>query len=252
MKIFFICSKKPKSQEAFRRMTELYGQASADEAEYIVVLSGDGAILRAFHENFDKKIPVYGMNLGKVGFLANDYSAENLPERIGRAVQTNFHPLRVIAERSDGETFSSIAVNEVYLLRETHQSAKIEIKVDGVLKMKELVCDGLISSTPIGSSAYNYSAGGPIIPVGSKLTALTPISSFRPRNWRGAVLPEDCELDFEVIDHASRPVCVVADYVEFRRTYRAKVFLDKSVTLTLLFDKDNTFKNKIINEQFLT
>jgi NAD+ kinase len=233
-------------------MVEQYGQTDVKNADCIVVLSGDGMVLRAFHENFSNKIPIYGMNLGKIGFLTNDYSGKNLVERIEKAIRVEFHPLRVIVEKSNGETSGDIAINEVYLLRETHQSAKIRIKVNGVLKMKELVCDGLISATPIGSTAYNYSAYGPIVPIGIKLISMTPISPFRPRNWRGALLPSNTILDFEVIDSDKRPVCVVADYMEFREASKARVFEDKSVTMTLLLDKGNSLNERILCEQFAT
>ena len=250
MRIFFVCSSNSKSKSAFRHMVKLYGQANIEEAECIVVLSGDGMVLKAFHENFDRKIPIYGMNRGKIGFLTNKYSKENLEEKILQAVEVKFHPMRVVVEKKNGETFSDIAVNEVYLLRETHQSAKIAIKVDGILRMQELICDGLIAATQIGSTAYNYSALGPIIPVGFNLMALTPISPFRPRNWRGIILPSDTVLDFEVIDDVRRPVCAVADYIEFRQAVKIKVFEDKTVTLSLLLDVDNSLENKILNEQF--
>jgi NAD+ kinase len=231
-------------------MVGQYGQVELAEAECIVVLSGDGTVLRALHDTFDRKVPVYGMNRGGIGFLTNNYSKDNLIERIQRSKPLRIHPLRVTASRDSGESFDTIAVNELYLLRETHQSAKIKVKVDGVLRIKELICDGLITSTPTGSTAYNYSADGPIIPVGSKLVALTPISPFRPRCWRGALLSTDTVLDFEVIDHIRRPVCAVADYVEFRQVSRVSVFEDKSITLTLLLDEDNTLEKKILDEQF--
>lgn len=252
MKIYFVCSSNAKSKSAFRFMVKRYGQANIDEADCIVVLSGDGMVLRAFHENYFRKLPIYGMNRGALGFLTNEYSRENLEERIQKSIQINFHPLRVIVEKKDGEIFTDIAVNEVYLLRETHQSAKIRITVDGILRMKELVCDGLISATQIGSTAYNYSAFGPIIPIGSNLIAITPISPFRPRNWRGAILSADTVLDFEVIDSVRRPVCAVADYVEFRQALKVRVFEDKSTTLTLLLDKNNSLEKKVLDEQFTT
>ncbi|MDR1333735.1 MAG: NAD kinase [Holosporaceae bacterium] len=252
MKIFFVSSSNSRSKSAFRFMVKQYGQADIDEAECIVVLSGDGMVLRAFHENYARNIPVFGMNRGDIGFLTNRYAKENLEERIQQSNRITFHPLRVIVEKINGESFSDIAINEVYLLRETHQSAKISITVDGILRMKELVCDGLISATSIGSTAYNYSAFGPIIPLGSQLMAITPISPFRPRNWRGAILSIDTMLDFDIIDHVRRPVCAVADYIEFRQALKVKVFEDKRVTLTLLLDKDNPIQNKILAEQFAT
>jgi NAD+ kinase len=231
-------------------MVKQYGQSELAEAECIVVLSGDGTVLRTLHDTFDKKIPVYGMNRGGIGFLTNNYFKDNLEERIRQATQLKIHPLRVIASRDSGESFNTIAINELYLLRETHQSAKIKVRVNGVLRIKELICDGLITATPTGSTAYNYSADGPIIPVGTGLVALTPISPFRPRCWRGALLNTDTMLDFEVIDHLRRPVCAVADYAEFRQVSKVSVFEDKSIALTLLLDANNTLEKKILDEQF--
>lgn len=250
MKIHFVTSEKPKAQRAFRYMTKRYGQSNLDNADCIVVLSGDGMVLRTFHENFMRGIPIYGMNRGALGFLANPYQMENLPERIAAASELKIHPLRLIVEKDVGEVQSTVAVNEVYLLRETHQSAKIRVIVNGEVRISELVCDGLITASPTGSSAYNYSANGPIIPVGANLLALTPISAFRPRGWRGALLSSDTELEFHVLDHVRRPVCAVADYIEFRQALRIKVFEDRNITLRLLFDEDSRLEKKILDEQF--
>lgn len=250
MKIHFVYSSNAKSKSAYRKMAKLYGQCNASEADCIVVLSGDGMVLRAFHENYGLGIPVYGANRGKIGFLTNPYSVENLIERIEAAVPLKIHPLSVVVETRSGETFTSIAINELYLLRQTHQTAKIHIKVDNVERMKEMVCDGIIAATATGSSAYNYSADGPIIPPGIRLIALTPISPFRPRAWRGALLESGSVLEFDIIDAQRRPVCAVADYVEFRDASHVKVSENTDVTLTLLFDRNNLFKEKIIQEQF--
>jgi NAD+ kinase len=233
-------------------MVGTYGQSELESADCIVVLSGDGMVLRAFHETAELGIPVYGMNRGGIGFLTNTYRKENLIERIEKASPLKIHPIRVMAERQNGETFNTIAVNELYLLRETHQTAKIRVKVDNILRIPELVCDGIIAATSTGSSAYNYSANGPIIPTGSRLMALTPISSFRPRGWRGALLSADTVLDFEVIDHTKRPVCAVADYVEFRCVSKVRVYEEKNMLLTLLFDEESELQKKILEEQFAT
>ncbi|GHU15442.1 NAD kinase [Alphaproteobacteria bacterium] len=252
MNIHFICSPNTKSQSAFECMVEAYGQSVLKDADVVVVLSGDGMVLRAFHETAEFGIPVYGMNRGGFGFLTNAYQKEDLVERIEKSFPLKIHPIRIIAERYSGEIFNTIAVNELYLLRETHQSAKIRVRVDGIERIHELVCDGIIASSSTGSTAYNYSANGPIIPVGSKLMALTPISSFRPRGWRGALLSSDAVIDLEVIDHSRRPVCAVADYVEFREVSKVKVYEEKDITLTLLFDEGNQLEKKIIEEQFAT
>ena len=250
MKLHFVHSSNAKSMDAYHDMVKLYGQSDVSEADCIVVLSGDGMVLRAFHENYKLNVPIYGANRGQIGFLTNPYSTENLIERIKAAVSLKIHPLNVVVETRTGETFETIAINELYLLRQTHQTAKICIKVDDIERMTEMVCDGIIAATATGSSAYNYSANGPIIPPGTKLIALTPISSFRPRAWRGALLESSSVLEFDIIDAQKRPVCAVADYVEFRDASRVKVSENKDVTLTLLFDKDNLFKEKIIQEQF--
>ena len=252
MKIHFVCSPNVRSQEAFAKMVDMYGQASIKRADCIVVLSGDGMVLRTMHETFDKNLPVFGMNCGGIGFLTNDYLQEGLVERISKAHSLKIHPLRLNMTRDNSHKFSEIAVNEVYLLRQTHQSAKIQVKINGVTMLEELVCDGLITASPTGSTAYNYSANGPILPVGSPLMALTPISAFRPRCWRGALLSLDTVLEFEILDHISRPVCVVADYVEFREAYKVEVFEDKDVTLTLLMDEESMLEKKILKEQFAT
>lgn len=231
-------------------MTKKYGQSDISEADCIVVLSGDGMVLRAFHENYMRNIPVYGANRGKIGFLTNPYSPNDLEERIKNSVPLHIHPLRINIDTREGDCFETVAVNELYLLRQTHQTAKIRIVVDGVERMKEMISDGIIAATATGSSAYNYSANGPIIPPGTPLLALTPISSFRPRGWRGALLRSDSVVEFEVIDSQRRPVCAVADYAEFRDAARVRVSEATDITLTLLFDQDNLFKDKIIQEQF--
>lgn len=233
-------------------MVERYGQCAVYEADCIVVLSGDGMILRTFHENYQHNLPVYGMNCGDLGFLTNKYREDNLIERIRNTVNVKFHPLRAWIEDENGEKFSTIAINEIYLLRETHQSAKLQVKIDNIVRLNELVCDGLITASAIGSTAYNYSAGGPIIPSGSSLLALTPISSFRPRCWRGALLSDTTCVELEVLDSNRRPVCAVADYVEFRKAVRVRIMQDKSLTFSLLLDPDTTLKKKILEEQFAT
>lgn len=251
MKIHFVSSFSPKSRNAYRLMTRIYGQSDIDEADYIVVLSGDGMVLRTFHETYQRNIPIYAANRGKIGFLTNPYLPhEDLMEHIKSAVPLHIHPLRIRIDTHGRSCFETIAVNELYLLRQTHQTAKIKILVDGIERMKEMVSDGIIASTATGSSAYNYSANGPIIPPGTPLLALTPISSFRPRGWRGALLSSDSVLEFQIIDAEKRPVCAVADYAEFRDAERVTVREDKNTVLTLLFDKDGFFKERIIQEQF--
>lgn len=252
MKIHFVCSSSKRSKAAYLSMVQVYGQYAVYDADCIVVLSGDGMILRTFHENYQHNLPVYGMNCGDLGFLTNEYKEDNLVERIRNTINVEFHPLRAWIEDDNGEKFSTIAINEVYLLRETHQSAKLQVKIDNVIRLGELVCDGLITASAIGSTAYNYSAGGPIIPPGASLLALTPISSFRPRCWRGALLSDTTCVELEVLDSNRRPVCAVADYVEFRKAVRVRIMQDKSLTFSLLLDPDTTLKKKILEEQFAT
>lgn len=252
MKVHFVCSSNLKSKSAYRYMVKTYGQHSAEDADCIVVLSGDGMVLRSFHEYHQYGLPIYGMNRGELGFLTNKYVKGSLFERIEKAEPLNFHPLMAEIQAANSAIAKTIAINEVYLLRETHQSAKLKISINGEQKLKELVCDGLITATPLGSTAYNYSAGGPIIPIESSLLALTPISSFRPRCWRGALLPGDSTVEVEVIDGKRRPVCVVADYVEFREAVSVKIYRDTKTTLTLLLDPDNLFQKKVMDEQFAT
>lgn len=231
-------------------MVKLYDQAPLEKADCIVVLSGDGTILRTLHETAGLGLPIYGMNRGKIGFLANQYSKNDLIGRINNAIAHEFHPLEVVTENVSGKKFTSIAVNELYLLRQTHQSAKVKIFIDNVERMKELICDGIITATATGSTAYNLSAGGPIIPISSKLFALTPISSFRPRHWKGALLSSDKSIRFEIIDNIRRPVCAVSDYIEVRDVSRVIIKEKKDMTLRLLFDKWNNFDEKILEEQF--
>lgn len=251
MKIHFVSSFSSKSRNAYRLMTKTYGQSDIEEADCIVVLSGDGMVLRTFHETYQRNIPIYGANRGKIGFLTNPYCPhQDLVERIKNAVPFLIHPLKIRIDTRGGDTFETIAVNELYLLRQTHQTAKIGIMVDGKERMKEMIADGIIAATPTGSSAYNYSANGPIIPPGTPLIALTPISSFRPRGWRGALLHSDSVVEFHIIDPQKRPVCAVADYAEFRDAERVVVKEAKNETLTLLFDRDGLFEDRIIQEQF--
>lgn len=251
MKIHFVSSFSSKSRNAYRLMTKMYGQSPVEEADCVVVLSGDGMVLRTFHETYQRNLPIYGANRGKIGFLTNPYNShEDLIERIKNAVPLRIHPLKIQIDTLGGDHFETIGVNEVYLLRQTHQTAKIRIVVNDVERIAELVADGIIAATPTGSSAYNYSADGPIIPPGTPLMALTPISSFRPRGWRGALLSSDSVVEFHIVDAQKRPVCAVADYAEFRDAERVIVREAKDLSLTLLFDKGGLFEDRIIQEQF--
>lgn len=227
-----------------------YGATSPEQADVIVALGGDGFMLETLHRFLGRGIPVYGMNRGSVGFLMNDYREDALPERIAAAQDAILHPLRMRAESPGRAAVEALAINEVSLLRESRQAAKIRILVDGKERLKELICDGVLVSTPAGSTAYNLSAHGPIVPLDAKLLPLTPISAFRPRRWRGALLPADVEVVFEILEADKRPVAAVADYTEAREVSRVIVREARDVSLTLLFDPDHGLSERIIAEQF--
>lgn len=250
MKIAFCAAETPDAREAHRRLASRYGNCGLDDAEVVVALGGDGFLLETLHQTIGRELPVYGMNRGSVGFLLNDYVEDTLPERLARAQMVPLHPLRMVATRMDGGMVEGLALNEVSLLRETRQTAKLRISIDGVVRMPELVCDGCLIATPAGSTAYNLSAHGPIVPLGADILALTPISAFRPRRWRGALLPHQARVVFEVLEPSKRPVSAVADYTEVREVSRVDVFEDRSVRLCLLFDPEHNLEERILKEQF--
>ncbi|HEX7007668.1 MAG TPA: NAD kinase [Alphaproteobacteria bacterium] len=250
-KIAFAASTHPAAAEAKARLEARYPHVPEDEAEIIVALGGDGLMLETLHRSICRGVAVYGMNRGSVGFLMNEYREDNLFERLAAAVRVSLHPLRMEALTNDGKTHEALAINEVSLLRQTRQTAKIRISIDGVVRMPELACDGVLVATPAGSTAYNLSAHGPIIPVGAGLLALTPISAFRPRRWRGALLPHTATVVFDVLEADKRSVSAVADFTEIRDVTRVTVREDDSVTLTLLFDPEHNLEERIIVEQFV-
>jgi NAD+ kinase len=245
-----VASDTPEAREAKARLEARYATAGLDEAEVIVALGGDGLMLETLHRFIDRGVPIYGMNCGTVGFMMNQYEEDGLPERLARAQQVTLHPLRMHADTVAGRTADALAINEVSLLRESRQAAKIGISIDGVKRMDELVCDGIMVATPAGSTAYNLSAHGPIVPLSAQLLALTPISVFRPRRWRGALLPSHAEVIFEVHEAAKRPVSATADFTEVRDVARVSVREDPSVDLNLLFDPEHNLEERIIKEQF--
>jgi NAD+ kinase len=208
-------------------------------------------MLETLHRYIRRQVPIYGMHRGSIGFLMNNYAADDLLERLNAATKVSLHPLRMKARTSNGKEKQALAINEVSLLRETRQAAKLRISVDGVTRLDELICDGALVSTPAGSTAYNLSAHGPIIPLGAGLLALTPISAFRPRRWRGALLPDTASVTFDVLEADKRPVSAVADYTEVRDVVSVHVVEDPKVTLTLLFDPEHNLDERIIKEQFL-
>ncbi|MAS45454.1 NAD+ kinase [Albimonas donghaensis] len=257
-RIHFTRSDAPVAVEAFEALTARYGQAPRAECDVVVALGGDGLMLETLQETLEsvgegaaqERRPVYGMHRGTVGFMMNDYSEDGLIERLMAAEAAAINPLRMTAHRIDGETRVAHAFNEVSLLRERHQAAKIRICIDGRERMPELVCDGVIVATPAGSTAYNYSAHGPILPIGADILALTPISAFRPRRWRGALLPRHAHVELEVLDPERRPVSATADNIETRHVTRVEIELDASITHTLLFDPGHGLAERLIREQF--
>ncbi len=250
-KICFVAADGEVAQAALALLGKRYGQVAPEAAEAIVALGGDGFMLETLHRHIDRGIPIYGMNRGTVGFLMNIYREEGLHERLRRAQAVTLHPLRMVARTMDGTETEALAINEVSLLRETRQAAKIRIRIDGRVRLDELVCDGVLVATPAGSTAYNLSAHGPILPMGSGILALTPISAFRPRRWRGALLTHKARVTFEILEKEKRPVSAVADYTEVRDVAQVEVCEDRSVALSLMFDPEHNLEERIITEQFL-
>jgi NAD+ kinase len=249
VRIAFLAAQTEAAQAARAALGARYGDADPARADVFVALGGDGAMLETQHRFLGENRPVYGMNRGSVGFLMNDYREDALPERLAAAQAAQLHPLRMRADAAEGPA-EALAINEVSLLRETRQAAKLRILVDGKARLAELVCDGVIISTPAGSTAYNLSAHGPIVPLDARLLPLTPISAFRPRRWRGALLPSTAAVVFEVLEPDKRPVSATADYTEVRDVRRVEVREDRDVTLTMLFDPDHSLSERIIAEQF--
>jgi NAD+ kinase len=250
-KISFLASDADEAQEALRSLTGRYGQCPAHEADAIVALGGDGFMLHTLHDTMDLAAPVYGMNRGTVGFLMNDYDSEDLPARLARARRAVINPLRMTATDMRGETHAALAINEVSLLRQTRQAAKIRILLDGEQRMEELICDGVLVATPAGSTAYNLSAHGPILPIRARLMALTPISAFRPRRWRGAILPWEAKITFEILGPGKRPVSATADHVEVRDVRRVDVASASEIEINLLYDPGHGLEERLLTEQFL-
>ncbi|MEP3114254.1 NAD kinase [Nisaea sp.] len=250
MKICFTSSKAPDAQDAFDILTKRYGNHPAADADVIVALGGDGLMLETLRDNFERPLKVFGMNRGTVGFLMNEYLEEDLEQRIAAAQQVTLHPLRMDAESRDGTVTRALAINEVSLLRQKAQAAKIRITIDGIVRLEELVCDGVLIATPAGSTAYNLSAHGPIVPLGAGVLALTPISAFRPRRWRGALLPHEAKIEFEVLNPEKRPTSATADSTEVRDIVRVRVREDRTIALTLLYDPQHNLEERVLKEQF--
>jgi len=231
-------------------LQEIYGAATPEEADVIVSLGGDGFMLQTLHRHMNLGIPIYGMNRGTVGFLMNSFEPDGLLERIDRAESAVLHPMRMKATQESGSMQEALAINEVSLLRQSRQAAKISISIDGRVRIPELVCDGVLVATPAGSTAYNLSAHGPILPLDAGVMALTPISAFRPRRWRGALLPRQAKVEFEILDPYKRPVSAVADTTEVRDVVVVSIYEEPEISLKLLFDPEHNLEERILNEQF--
>jgi len=249
-RISFLAAPADLAQDARARLVARHGDIAPEKATAIVALGGDGFMLETLHRMLGRDVAVYGMNCGSVGFLMNSFNEEALPQRIARAKPAVLHPLRMHAVDARGAITEALAFNDVSLLRELRQGAKIRISIDGRVRLPELMCDGVLVSTPAGSTAYNLSAHGPIVPLSANLLPLTPISAFRPRRWRGALLPASAEVLFEVLEHEKRPVAAVADFTEVRDVVSVSVKLDRAIKTTILFDPDQNLSERILAEQF--
>ena len=249
-KIAFVASEMPEAIAARDSLVEAYGEWDVTEADAIVALGGDGHMLQTLHRFMNEGVPIYGMNRGSVGFLMNDYSETGLRERLAAADVSRIHPLSMIAYDKAGKAHKALAINEVSLFRERHQAAKLRILVDDTVRMEELICDGVLVATPAGSTAYNLSAHGPILPINAPLLALTPISPFRPRRWRGALLPNKVRITMEVLEAEKRPVSAVAVHFETRGVTRVEVEKARNVELFMMFDPDHSLDERVLAEQF--
>lgn len=250
MKFHFVSSQAPEAIKAAQKLKHLFGQAQREDADVIVALGGDGLMLETVHTVLDSGQAIFGMNRGSVGFLMNEFETGELSERIAAATETIIHPLKMTVTDKKGTSHSALAFNEVSMLRQQHQAAKLRISIDGKVRLGELICDGIIVATPAGSTAYNLSAHGPILPIDSPLLALTPISPFRPRRWRGAILSHEAEVEIEMLEADKRPVSAVADQTEFRDVVKVVVSEDEKRSARLLFDDGHSLAERVLNEQF--
>ncbi|PZM16786.1 NAD kinase [Rhizobium tubonense] len=246
----FIASQTPEACAAREELIALYGQAPQEEADVMVALGGDGFMLQTLHSTMNSGKRVYGMNRGSIGFLMNDYRVENLPDRIDAAVENAFHPLQMKTTNADGSTSIALAINEVSLFRQSYQAAKLRVEVDGFVRLEELICDGLMVTTPAGSTAYNLSAHGPILPLDAPLLAITPVSAFRPRRWRGALLPNKVTVDLTILEPEKRPVNAVADNAEVKSVLSVRIAQTEDTTARILSDPDRSWSDRILAEQF--
>ena len=249
-KIAFIASDVPEARAALERLAKVYGNAEPRTADAIVALGGDGLMLQTLHRHLNDRVPIYGMNRGSAGFLMNDYREDDLRERLARAEVNVIHPLTMRAIDAHGREHTALAINEVSLFRQIYQAAKLRISIDGRVRLEELISDGVLVATPAGSTAYNLSAYGPILPINAPLLTLTPISPFRPRRWRGAVLPNVAKIRFDVLEPDKRPVSAVADHTETRSVMRVEVEQASQIDLFMMFDPGHSLEERILLEQF--
>ena len=249
-KIAFVASDVPEARQALERLAARYGNAEPRVADAIVALGGDGLMLQTLHRHLNDCVPIYGMNRGSFGFLMNDYGEDDLRGRLARAEVNVIHPLAMRAVDCTGKVHDGLAINEVHLFRETYQAAKLKIAVDGKVRLEELICDGVLVATPAGSTAYNLSVFGPILPIHAPLLALTPISAFRPRRWRGALLPNAAKIRFDVLEPDKRPVSAVADHAETRSVASVEVEQATGIDLLMMFDPGHSLDERILSEQF--
>ena len=249
-RVAFVAADAQAARDALAALIKRYGQHKPQDADVIVALGGDGFMLEAVNTYMQMKVPIFGMHRGTVGFLMNRYDDNDLMERLQQTTEVTLHPLRMTAVTADGKTYEALATNEVSMLRQTRQAAKIMIFVDGKERMSELVCDGALVCTPAGSSAYNLSVNGPVLPLGSNVLALTPISAFRPRRWRGAILPHTAIVKFVMLEPEKRPVSAVADREEVRDVIEVTVREDRSISMRMLFDPEHNLEERIVAEQF--
>jgi NAD+ kinase len=250
-RIAFVASTIAEAQQSLRNLRRQYGTVAPEDADVLVALGGDGLMLQTLHGFMNSGKPIYGMHRGTVGFLMNDFNEESLHERLAAAQTTVIHPLLMRAKDAGGISREHHAINEVSLFRQTHQAAKLRILIDGQERMPELIADGALVATPAGSTAYNLSAQGPIIPINSPLLALTPISPFRPRRWRGALLPDTARVTIDVIESDKRPVAAVADHDEVRNVQAVEISMDRAIAMELLFDPGHSLDERILSEQFV-
>ena len=250
MKLALLSSQAPDALSALQALTKRYGNIDPQNADVIVALGGDGFMLQTQHEYMNSNIPVYGMNKGTIGFLMNEYRQDNLQERIEKATANRIHPLEMNTIDANGEEHTARAINEVSMLRQSYQAASLKIAIDGKTRLEALICDGILLATPAGSTAYNLSAHGPILPLDAPLLALTPVSPFRPRRWRGALLPNRAKVDIEVNEPEKRPVNAVADHVEVKSVHKISIHEDRNSVGILLFDPQHSWDERILAEQF--